>query len=223
MQNLEMISCNECGRMTRHEEKAQYKTNGDEDGISWAHYHSILECRGCGTVAFRERIWFSEIQDPNPDADPRFQDKYFPPRLDRAEPSWFAELPEELQDVLGETYDAIYHDQRYLATVGIRTALDLAIVTKIGDAGSFQDKLELLEMSNVTRPEETVLLRAAIEAGNAAAHRGFRPRTKDLVLLRDILESVLEALFVRGDRVQALRQHAEELRRSVPPRPRRPG
>lgn len=218
MPTVELAPCNECGRRTRHHEKANYSTSGEDGIVTWRITYSVLECGGCGTVSFRERVWFSEHQESDPDADPVYGDKYYPPRLDRAEPTWFVDLPDELQDVLAETYDAIYHDSRYLAAVGVRTALDMAIVAKIGDAGTFQDKLELLELSGVTKPQDSALLKVAIEAGNAAAHRGFRPPSKHLVVMREILESVLEALFIRSDRIDNLKRLAEELKQSVPPR-----
>lgn len=167
-------------------------------------------------ICFRTRLWFSEWQDYG--SDPVYQDTYFPPRLNKPEPPWFAELPDGLQEVLGETYDAYYNGQQYLTAVGIRTALDIAIVEKIGDAGNFHDKLDLLHMSGLIDQQEREMLKAVLEAGNAAAHRGFRPSKEDLEVMLEILESVLDALFIKRTRTNALRDSAEEIRKRVPPR-----
>lgn len=219
MNELEMVHCNECGRRTRHHVRGAYRTEESDDIVSAVQTSSILECGGCGMISFRTRMWFSEWQDGSD--DPVYQDTYFPPKLDRPVPAWFLELPDPLEDVLVETYEAYFNDQRYLAAVGIRTSLDMAIVEKVGDAGTFGDKVELLQLSGFINESESTLLKAALEAGNAAAHRGFRPSKSDLDVMLDIVESVLDSLFLKGSRLEALRAAAEQVRKGVPQRQRR--
>ena len=67
-----------------------------------------------------------------------YSDVYYPPPVSRQKPSWFEEIPYEIQCVMEEVYVALQAGSRYLATVGARTALDMLIIDKIGDAGSFK-------------------------------------------------------------------------------------
>jgi len=55
---------------------------------------------------------------------------------------------------------------------------------------------------------------AALEAGNAAAHRGIAPDAKNLNRVMDIVESLLESVYVLGEA-------AAELRKVTPRRERR--
>jgi len=72
-----------------------------------------------------------------------------------------------------EIYAALHADSRSLALMGARTLVDMAILDKIGDAGSFQKKLELMEQKGFVARENRQFLSAALDAGNAAAHRGY--------------------------------------------------
>ena len=92
---------------------------------------------------------------------------------------------------------------------------------KIGAAGTFRDKVDLLHMSGPIGKEEAGMLKAVLEAGNAAAHRGFRPLRGDLEVMFEILESVLHTLFIRPSRTTELHESAEQVRKRVPPRPGR--
>ena len=100
--------------------------------------------------------------------------------------------------------------------------MDMAIVEKIGDAGTFRDKVDLLQMSGLVGQEEAGMLKAVLEAGNAAAHRGFRPLKADLEVMLEILESVLHTFFIKSSRTTELHESAEKVRKRVPPRPGRP-
>lgn len=216
MEDIEMVPCNECGRRTRHVERARYETSSIEQLTTVVQAYSTLECGGCGTFAFRHRLWFSDFQVHGD--DPVYVDKYYPPRLDRPEPEWFAQLSDILQQVLGETYDSYYNDQRYLTAVGIRTSLDIALVEIIGDKGSFAMKLQEVTAQGFISKDESELLVTALEAGNAAAHRGFQPAREDLEVMVDILESLLYGLFIKSARNEELRSSARDVRGRIPQR-----
>jgi hypothetical protein len=219
MSEIQAVFCNECGRTSRHVVRAEYRQADDNDGVIFEQLHSVMECGGCGMVTFRTRQWFSEMQDYT--QDPVYQYNFYPPRFERAMPVWFVELPDSIQDILLETYNAFYYEQNFLAAVGIRTALDMAIVEKVGDVGSFGDKIDLLLERGLINEDERNLLKTALDAGSAAAHRGYQPPHEDLNVMLDILESALSSLFVREVQRARLKASAEQLGERIPPRSRR--
>jgi hypothetical protein len=184
--------------------------------VDWADIYQVLECAGCGHVTFRKRFWFSPWQEETPYTGPVFEDTYFPPPSFRRKPTWFDELDETLRNVLEEVYIALQNNVRYLAAVGARTALDTVLVDKVSDKGSFSDKLDELEKIGLVSQAERKMLEAVIEAGNAAAHRGFALEQEDLIVVMDILESVIKKLCVTQKHEKALLEKAEELRTKVP-------
>jgi hypothetical protein len=141
--------------------------------------------------------------------------------LNRALPNWLDKLPEDLQEALRESYTASQHDLRYVAAIGCRTALDIATVDKIGDAGGSKKKLSKLAEQNHITAMEKELMDAVIDTGDAAAHRGFRPNPKQLLRIFDIVERVLYSFYIKAGEEQELLKHARQIKANVPPRRRK--
>lgn len=210
--------CNECSKKTCHNVLSSVDVGGYDGEVNWSNTYQVLECGGCKHVTFRKRFWFSEWQSGDPDEGPIFEDSYFPPPLFREKPKWFAELDQKLSTVLEEVYIALQNNIRYLAAVGARTALDIILVDKVTDKGSFDVKLKALVSEGFVSEAEKGMLKAVTEAGNAAAHRGYLPEEKDLILVMDIIESVIEKLYISGKRQEDLSIRAAELDKRVPKR-----
>ena len=124
----------------------------------------------------------------------------------------------KFQDVLEEVYIALDANTPFLAAFGARTALDMLIVDKIGDVGSFKDKLNKLESEGYIDTTEKELLDAVTEAGNAAAHRGYAPDEKLLNSVIDILESLFDRIYFKPNRDKELLNKARELKKKIPKR-----
>ena len=85
------------------------------------------------------------------------------------------------------------------------------MVEKVGDKGSFEQKLEALERNGFVGKKNREFLAAALDAGNAAAHRGFSPAPSELEYVMDIVENLIEVAYV-------LERRADKIRRATPPR-----
>jgi len=92
------------------------------------------------------------------------------------------------------------------------------LVDKVTDLSSFAEKLEALKTAELVSETEKEMLEVLTEAGNAAAHRGYAPEEKDLIVVMDILESVIKKLYVTDKREQELLARAQKLKGEVPPR-----
>ena len=96
--------------------------------------------------------------------------------------------------------------------MGARALLDMAgIVESVGDIGGFAKKVQTLESKGFISNRQREYLEAALDAGSAAAHRGHSPTTKQLDLVMDIVENVLQQIFV-------LPHAAKELKKGTPAR-----
>lgn len=121
------------------------------------------------------------------------------------------ELPYKLSSLLREIYTALDADRRWLALMGTRTVVDMVLLEKVGDVGTFQQKLEQLEGKGFVSRRSREFLAAVLDIGSAAAHRGFVPKAEQLAHVMDIVENVLQAVFL-------LEGAAAELRKKTPPR-----
>lgn len=211
------IYCNECHKKTNHSVIASAEVNGKDGEVNWTDTYQTLKC-GCDNVTFIKQEWFSEHQDWSPDYEPFYKYTYYPPPMLSVEPKWFSQLDEKLEDVLNEVYSALQHDLRFIAAVGIRTALDILMVDKVKDEKYNGAKYKALFEKGFATEEQVEMIKAVIDVGDAAAHRGFKPNRKDLTHVLDIAETIIEKIYISGKREEQLLVTARELKTKVPSR-----
>ncbi len=182
------------------------KEHDEYSTIWWETTFALLQCCGCREVLLRRTYAFSEYDD--------LDVRYFPPRVSRHSPKWRRDLPRDLMLVLDEVYRALDADNYRLPMMGARTLVDMLMVDKVGDVGGFAAKLKELEKEGFVSSKNREVLEAALDAGSAAAHRGYDATPAEVNLVMDIVENVLQAVYVLHDA-------AQELKKSTPPRPAR--
>lgn len=204
MDNIVRVHCNSCGRETRHSICCSHTTTR-EDYIESIHTAfeetellEILQCLGCEEMTVRE-TWMHETSD-------EATTSFYPPRISRRTPRWKDKLPQDISAVVDEVYRALQVDSPRLAIMGARTILDLVMRNKLGDIGTFSEKLAALEEQGYVGKKNREFVSAAIEAGSAAIHRGLAPDDANLNLVMDIVESLLESVYVLGAGADRLRQ-----------------
>ena len=119
--------------------------------------------------------------------DKLFREYHFPTFQENQIPEWSKNLSGNLMTTIWEIYAAKQHGLYTLCAIGIRTAIDIFAVDKIGDVGGFGKKLDALQEKGHISKSQKDVLSIVIEAGNAAAHRGFSPA-------RDQIEECLKTL-----------------------------
>jgi hypothetical protein len=117
-----------------------------------------------------------------------------------------------MKELLNEIYVALHSDSRRLALMGTRTLVDMLMLEEVRDVGTFDAKLKALLDKGVISDRNREVLSAALDAGSAAAHRGYKPGREEIEAVLDIVENVLQA-------THHLSQVADELRKKIPPRP----
>lgn len=96
--------------------------------------------------------------------------------------------------------------------MGARTVIENAMISKVGDHGTFGANLQALEDAGHVSKTNRKYLEAALDAGNAAAHRAHRPTVEQIDTVMDIVENLLHPLFV-------LEKPSNKLKADIPPRP----
>lgn len=121
-------------------------------------------------------------------------------------------VPQDQARLLEEVYTAIEHKLFTLASVGIRTVIDMVFLDRIGDIGSFQEKMADLHKKGLISKIQAEVLLKVIDAGNASAHRGYTPDPKDVDILVEVVEHLLTAIYQHPTEVA-------ELAKKTPARP----
>ena len=218
---IERIFCNSCGQKTKHFVRSEYSTtsNNKTDGTSFTQEMMIVECCGCEHLAFSKRSHFSEHveYDDHPITgelrmNPYWDEAIYPPVTYRSPPPWFEDLPDPtLCQISEEIYKSLQSESLYLATFGSRTLLDRLMVLIVGDRGNFEKGLNALVDEGKISNHERYILAPVLQAGHAAAHRGWAPTQQQIKTILDTVEGLIHRLLV-------LPKLAEELEEAVPSR-----
>lgn len=203
--------------------RAEYTDKGGDGANAWSETYQTVQCCGCDKLSVRREVWRSEWDEADFDEQGRpimrrvAKVTYHPAQTVRATPPWAQALGDEvLRDVLDESYLALNSGLRMLASVGARTLLDRAGNILVGDVkGGFEGKLSGLAIAGRISQSDKEALDAVADAGNASAHRGYAPEAERLNHIFNIIENFLERAFI-------LTPVAAEIRKTTPPRPKRP-
>ncbi len=210
--DIRKAHCNSCVQETNHRIIASRKKRHgklldeyDPDSeIYVVNTYEMLECCGCENISLRRTSWFSEEpQDLGID--------YYPPAVSRPTPQWSHDLPFDERSLLDEVYATLHAGSRRTAMMGARALIDIALMSKVGDQGSFAKTLAEGEKQGFISRSHRTVLEAAFEAGSAAAHRGYNASVEEVNQVIDIVENLLHSVYV-------LESLAQNLRQKTPPR-----
>jgi hypothetical protein len=205
--HIERLHCNSCRNSTKHLLLKTHIDSGfdEEQGFSWQTKSEMFECRGCSSVLLRQTHHFSEDPDP--------QVTFFPPPASRWLPQWQWSLPHKIMGLLAQVYRALQADSLSLAMMGARAVLDTAIIDTVTDHGNFGKNLQAMKDKGYLSEKNCEYLEVAFDAGSASVHRSHNPDQDQVNTVMDIVENMLQSLFV-------LEKKAKALKGTIPPRPK---
>lgn len=204
------LHCNGCQQKTNHLIKAEHKVSSDkEDYFSWCNEYYIMQCMGCDSISFLDQYGDEEMQDYTHEGEVVFYtlDTVYPPRIARQIPSWFNELKEEktLLNILTEVYTALQNNLSVLATQGTRTALDIVMTKKIGNTGGFAKRVDAFIAAGYLQKDLRQTLLDVLDAGSAAAHRGYQPDEQEISEIFDLVEGIIHAVYIMPKKAEKVK------------------
>src|SRR5260370_41778395 len=109
---------------------------------------------------------------------------------------------EKIGDLMNEVYRAVDGKQYRLAAMGIRALLEQVMILKVGDLKTFNDKLDAFQKQGFISSIQREAMRLTLDLRDAAMHRGFLPKERELNIALDVVEGVLAPIFGHSDRVK---------------------
>ena len=198
--------CNKCGQNTRHKLLYECKKRIDHDlasDVYMLHVYAMLECCGCETITIQLTSTFSEEEGESV--------TYYPPSISRRTPNWAKDLPDDQQTLLTEVYTALDADSRRLAMMGARSLIEVALMSKVGDLGTFPAMLDAGEAKGLLGKKSRDVLFAAFDAGSAVFHRGHNFKSSEVNKVIDIVEHLLQTVYI-------LESLAKDIKKKTPQR-----
>ncbi|AWH46724.1 DUF4145 domain-containing protein [Stenotrophomonas sp. ZAC14A_NAIMI4_1] len=131
--------------------------------------------------------------------NPKTVSLYPPPKPKSENPDWTWDLHRKdsvLSQVVHEMYVARASNLNVLTAIGLRIAFDRAtFLLGIDESLDLNKKIEKLLDDGRLGKIEAEHMQVAVNAGNAAAHRGWSPTDEDLAVLLHVLEQFLRRSF----------------------------
>jgi len=215
-----LAHCPNCGPKKNALVRGEYKKLWEsEDGpVFGAIEYRLLQCGGCDSIYFETSSTCSEDGDyqTNPyTGEEEYclieKREYWPSPCKRPTPTWASKLYShdyELGALFEEIFQAANSGMSVLAAIGIRTAFDLgSSLLGVKSSLTFGKKLdELLAQGKISTHEKDIL-EVLIDAGNAAAHRAWRPKEDEVNALLDTLEAFLNRTIILGDTLSGIKKN----------------
>lgn len=213
---IEKAHCNNCQHETNHWIRATHHEKGQHEEwlIWWSNTFSVLQCCGCDEVRFQRAEQFSEDMDHQQtlsgEWEPYYPVKksYYPPAKWRHPPRWASALLEKdeaLSRIHDEVYTAIQSDSRFLAGAGSRALIERVLSYTVGEEGTFGARLRLLAQKGFIAGTDVETIETALEAGHASAHRGWIPSREAIETVMNIVENLIERVYILSDSAKSLR------------------
>lgn len=207
--------CNTCRGQTNHQTRLAVRRQSPAGAqIGWETVYETVECYGCDCVSFRTRHCqdddFVSYGDEG-ECELVVSERRFPPKISRIVPNWIEQLDWSIKSILNEVYSALDNNLTNLAAMGARTVIDRIMADKVGEQGTFVDRLKAMEKASLITRDQGQILDAALDLGHAANHRGHYVSGQQLTTAMNIIEVLLQTLYVLPD-------EAEKLRQKIPPR-----
>jgi hypothetical protein len=200
--------CANCGRGKNATIRASVPRSGvvGEDLQYWER-HYLLECGGCGAVYYQRSEADTEDLDEN--GAPIDHVTNWPGAPERARPEWFNEVLAEdygLYQIMTEIYDAIDAKLKIVPVIGMRTAIDrMTELLGIDAALTFDKKVAALVAGGHIGTSEKAHIDTIIQAGNAAAHRGWRPKSREISVLMSAVEAFVQRNLLADEKLKKVK------------------
>lgn len=205
-------NCRECCRSTRHEILCNHSEESDPEGYHEAHSWQVIRCLGCHTCGFRHRHDDYEMVMENHEGDlvHEISISQYPSVL--SEHKALREtylLPPLIQKVYKQTLKALSDNSFVLAGIGLRASIE-AVCNELKVSGaSLERRIDQLFKAGHVSNGDKRRLHAIRFLGNDAAHEIKEPKDSDIRVALDIVEHLLNSVFLLENKAKVLDTVAE--------------
>lgn len=199
--------CRRCGRPTLHAILEDHEQETDPDSYHEKDSWQIIQCQGCTTSAFRHlNVDFEAIQE-SPDGEiiyPTTESIYPSVIKNHRKLDAYYLIPQLIRKIYTQTLSALSEKAYVLASIGLRAVIE-AVCNYLNVSGSTLDKRidQLYKAGHVSNGDKK-RLHAIRFLGNDAAHEIKEPKAKDLRVALDIIEHLLNSVFILEKRAKSL-------------------
>ena len=141
----------------------------------------------------------------------------FPKPSERLTPEWHIRLDNDvISDLMIQSCKAFNEELYSLTLMGYRAIIDSWLADKVGNAGNFFMKLNKARGEGHIDDSQKSNLEVLVDAGHAAAHRGWKPTKEETQAVMDCVDCILKELLPTP--ITDLSQQVSDIRSVIPQR-----
>jgi hypothetical protein len=200
-------NCRKCSRQNVHDVLFETTNKAEHPWFDELHTWQVLRCRGCETIAFRYR--FDDFDDVEELSGGRTRHRTTWARYPNSVPGHkqldgLHVAPILIRKVYEQTLTAYASGASILAGIGFRATIE-AVCNQLSITGNTLEKRidQLLKNGHISSSDRR-RLHAIRFLGNDAAHEIREPKPSDLRVALDIVEHLINSVFILEHKAQSL-------------------
>lgn len=215
--------CSNCNRQTNQNVVEEVAIKNSEPETGWwdeTHYQ-IIQCAGCDELSFRKL--YNDISWQQPYDEDTTEQELYPDRGPHSRPMQkYRGLPQKIYSIYKETINSFNSKSAVLSGVGIRAIIEAICLDKnitqgkvTGTDGKVRTSKQLdgkiagLAEQGLLTPDNAEILHELRFLGNEAVHNLYEPPLSELSLAIDIVELVIENIYMIRRKAGSLRDSRE--------------
>jgi hypothetical protein len=194
--------CVSCFKYTNHTVKAIFTLEGNHDYRITVHY-CVVQCDGCDEVSYRTETIDYEIDVYDYERDEHIPQKtieFYPPTLkEHRNELETAYIPDKIVSAYQDTIKAFAAGALLLTAVGFRTVIEAICIEQGIKVKEFEDlkpQIKKMQDKKLITQKEADRLHTIRFLGNDSVHAMKVPQEKDLFIVLQIIEHLLNNLYV---------------------------
>lgn len=198
--------CRNCKGDRNHKLIHKHSTRGREaDWLDWIDDYMIIECLGCNTISFLNSFGDSEMYYETDEGAIEYytNDKIFPQVLEEGyQISNSYELPEKINIIYQETITSIKAGTLTLSGAGLRAIIEAVCLDLKIKEKNLELKIDSLHTKGHITKRDSKRLHSIRFLGNGAIHQIETPSKKQVYILLEIVNHILEGLYINDKKLE---------------------
>lgn len=210
---ITMADCRSCGRSTRHEVLHFFEEESDPDFYNEKDTWQIVRCLGCHNVGFRHKNDdYETMEEIEPGEFIHAQTIEIFPKVIKNHRG--LKNTQYIPPIIGKVYRqtlSAYSESAYiLAGIGLRATIE-AVCNHLNISGpTLEKRIDNLYKNGHVSNSDKRRMHAIRFLGNDAAHEIKDPKESDLRIALEIVEHLLNSLFILEKRAKKLETIIED-------------
>lgn len=205
-------NCRSCAVRTRHEILFEHVSHNNHDYVNERDTWQIIQCLGCLTIGSRHK--FEDFDDVEEDSDGKVTHATTIRAYRRVlsnhrglSASYY--LPPVIKKVYEQTLRSLGEQANVLASIGLRACIEAVCNELKIAAASLEKRIDLLFKAGHVSNGDKKRLHAIRFLGNDAAHEIREPDPIEIRIALEIVEHLLNTVFILESRARRLQLLAE--------------